>query len=85
MDALELDVRPWAISGPRDLGFESRYSDHKMKTAHLGGLHFFSFIGIRKDGTSPKTGAKKCPADTFLVRGRIHYSIDAPLAGVDME
>ena len=41
--------------------------------------------GIRKDGTSAHTGAKKCPVDTSLVRGRIHYSMDAPFAGVDME
>ena len=27
--------------------------------------------GIRKDGTSAHTGAKKCPVDTFLFRGRI--------------
>ena len=73
-------------SGPRGLGFESRYSDQKMKTAHLGGLHFLLVcIGIRKDGISPQIGVKKCPVDTSLVRGRIHYSIDASLVGVDME
>jgi len=34
---------------------------------------FLICIGIRKDGTSPQTGVKRCPVDTFLVRGRIHF------------
>ena len=38
---------------------------------------------IRKDG--PTEGrVKKCPVDTFLVRGRIHILMNAPSMGVDM-
>ena len=58
-------------SGPRGLGFESRYSDQNSGD-HICGRRNFLRIGIRKDGTSAHTGVKKCPVDTFLVRGRIH-------------
>ena len=71
-------------SGPRGLGFESRYSDQIKKLTQRVGFFISQGIGIRKDGTSQQTGVKKCPVDTFLVRGRIHCAKDAPLAGVDM-
>ena len=72
-------------SGPRGLGFESRHSDQKMWEWLVPFPYFLSSCGIRKGGTSLWTGATKCPVDTWLARGRIHYSIDAPLEGVDME
>ena len=37
--------------------------------------------GIRKAGRSV-AGAKKCPVDTFLGRGRIHCLMNAPGTGV---
>ena len=72
-------------SGPRDLGFESRHFDQIRKSTHRVDFLIWMGLGIRKDGTSAHTGVNKCPVDTCLVRGRIHYSIDAPHAGVDME
>ena len=60
MDCTELDLRPWAISGPRGLGFESRYSDQKMKTAHLGSLHFsFGLCRDSKDRPERSEGNKQ--------------------------
>ena len=35
--------------------------------------------GNRKDGTSAHIGATKCPADTWLVRGRFHVYPDASI------
>ena len=58
-------------SGPRGLGFESRHSDQKSGIRFCGFQIFYWCGGIRKDGTSAHTGVKKCPVDTFLVRGRI--------------
>ena len=55
-------------SGPRGLGFESRYSDQKSGD-RIRGCRFFICIAIRKDGTNPKTGVTKCPIDTLLVCG----------------
>ena len=69
-------------SGPRGLGFESRYSDQKSGDRFCG-YRIFLHIGIRKDGTSPKTGAKKCPVDAFLVRERIPGLLDASSMDVD--
>ena len=48
-----------------------------------GGL-FFDMTGFERTATA-LAGAKKCPGDTFLVRGRIPCSSDAPLVGVDDE
>ena len=70
-------------SGPRGLGFESRHSDQKEKGCY-GSPFLFGLVGIRK--TDPnKVRVRISPADCFLGRGRIHCSIDAPLAGVDRE
>ena len=44
-------------SGPRGLGFESRYSDQKSGI-RLCGFRIFNRIWIRKAGTSPQTGVK---------------------------
>ena len=44
-------------SGPRGLGFESRYSDQNSGDHKCGHQNFYR-IGIRKGGTSPQTGAK---------------------------
>ena len=70
-------------SGPRGLGFESRHSDQTRKSTHRVG--FLGWMGreIRKDGTSAHTCVKKCPVDTFLVRGRILWFLDASLVDVD--
>ena len=57
---------------------------HKKKSTPLGWISFCQRVGIRKDGTSAHTGAKKCPVDTSLVRGRIHILMNAPSMGVDM-
>ena len=48
-----------------------------------GGYFFWRSSGIRKDG-STEGRVKKCPVDTFLVRGRIHILMNAPSMGVDM-
>ena len=50
-------------SGPRGLGFESRYSDQNSGD-HIRGRRIFLSIRIRKGGTSPLTGVIKCPVDT---------------------
>ena len=43
--------------------------------------YFLWEAGIRKDG--PTVGrVKKCPVETFLVRGRIHGLLNAPSMGV---
>ena len=57
---------------------------HKKKHHPLGGVSFWLRVGIRKDGTSAHTGAKKCQVDTSLVRGRIHIPMNAPSMGVGM-
>jgi len=50
----------------------------------LSGRAFFSIrIGIRKGGTSARTGATKCPVDTLLARGRIHDPVD--ISGTDVD
>ena len=62
-------------------GFESLLL--RQKAGHpMGVPRFFRCAaGIRKDG--PTGGrAKKCPADTFFVRGRIHSLMNAPGTGV---
>ena len=48
----------------------------------MGGVSFWLRAGIRKDGISAHTGAKKCPVDTSLVRGRIHILMNGPGTGV---
>ena len=50
----------------------------------MGGVSFWLRAGIRKDGISAHTGAKKCPVDTSLVRGRIHILMNGPGTGVGM-
>ena len=57
---VELEIRHKAISGPRGLGFESRYSDQKMKTARLGSLHFsFGLCRDSKDRPELSEGNKQ--------------------------
>ena len=45
-------------------------SSAKKKATPFGVAFLFARLGIRKGGTSPQTGVKKCPVDTFLARGR---------------
>ena len=40
-----------------------------LMALHLSGASFLPY-GNRKGGTSPQTGATKCPGDTWLARGR---------------
>ncbi len=70
-------------SGPRGLGFESRYSDQNSGNGFCHSQNFYRCYEIRKDGASAHTGVKKCQVDTFLVHGRILWFLDAPLVGVD--
>ena len=71
-------------SGPRGLGFESRYSDQIRKLTQRVGFLIWMGIGIRKTGPN-EVRVRNSPVDSFLGRGRIHYSIDASLVGVGME
>ena len=68
----------------RNLGFESLTLRQKGNPPNGVDFLFLLELGIRKDGTSAHTGAKKCPVDTSLVRGRIHILMNAPSMGVDM-
>ena len=45
-------------SGPRGLGFESRYSDQKEERVLMHPLFFLVGTGIRKAGTRAHTGVK---------------------------
>ena len=58
-------------SGPRGLGFESRYSDQIRKLTQRVGFLIWMGIGIRKTGPS-KARVRNSPVNTFLVRGRTH-------------
>ena len=52
MDALELDFCHLTISGPRGLGFESRYSDHrKALEMYVSSAfsYFFAMLGNQGD------------------------------------
>ena len=63
-------------SGPRGLGFESRYSDQIRKLTQRVGFLIWMYKGIRKDGTSAHTGVKSVrwtlfsPWEDPLVSGR---------------
>ena len=65
-------------SGPRGLGFESRYSDQNSGN-HIRGCRNFLRIGIRKGGTSANTGVKSVrwtlfsPWENPLIVRRIQY------------
>jgi len=85
MDALELDFSHLAISGPRGLGFESRYSDQKRKSTHGVGFLFCGWAEGFERPAPVRRLVQKVYGGHFLDRGRIHDSIDAPLVGVDME
>ena len=64
-------------------GFESLLL--RQKEGHPNGVSFLlaEQQRIRKDG--PTEGrVKKCPVDTFLVRGRIHRLMNAPSMGVSI-
>ena len=65
-------------SGPRGLGFESRYSDQKSGIRICGFRIFYWVLGFERT-------LRKHAGGMFLGRGRIHCSIDAPFVGVDME
>ena len=56
--------------GATHRGFESHSLRQKSSTP-AGVLLFWRRDGIRKDVPGPWPGEKKCPVDTFLVRGRI--------------
>ena len=70
-------------SGSEGWGFESLPAYQKMRIPIRVSAFFDMLGGTRKDGTSAHTGAKKCPVDTFLGRGKIHGLVDAPITGVD--
>jgi len=76
MDRMNLDFRPLAISGPRGLGFESRYSDQKYGIRFCGFHIFYGVMGFERP-------LRKHAGGMFLGRGRILWLLDAPLAGVD--
>ena len=64
-------------SGPRGLGFESRYSDQKKKGASAP-FFLLVCIRIRKDCTSGYTGAKNlsvCPTSKSLLTIPRTYTI----------
>ena len=64
-------------SGSEGWGFESLPAYQKMRIP-IRVSAFFDMLGrTRKAGTSAHTGAKKCPVDTFLVRGRVPATQDA--------
>ena len=69
------------IPVPR-VGGSSPFRCTKKAVTHLGNRFFDSPGGTRKDG--PTEGrAKKCPVDTFLVRGRVPCFADASATDVD--
>ena len=59
-------------SGPRGLGFESRYSDQIRKLTQRVGFLIWMGIGIRKTGPN-EVRVRNSPVDCFLGRGRIHF------------
>ena len=62
-------------SGPRGLGFESRYSDQKSGIRVCGFQIFYGVMGFERP-------LRKHAGGMFLDRGRILWFLDAPLAGV---
>ena len=57
----------------------------KKKPIHLDGFSFlvwYSDIGLEEGGDGIAV-VKKCPANTFLARGRVHGSTDAACRAVD--
>ena len=49
-----------------------------LESASAGSRFFIGMMGFKRP-------LRKLAGGMFLARGRIHYSIDAPTAGVDME
>ena len=70
-------------SGSEGWGFESLPVYQKRGCLMASSFLVHREERIRKDGPN-KVRVKKCPVDTFLVRGRIHIHMNAPGTGVGM-
>ncbi len=63
------------------------YTDYQLKIDTYCESSFGTLFGLSgiEEGGRHKVPVKNMPVACFLARGRIHYSISTPFAGVDME